>query len=141
LYSDKSPSHGKISYQFFRYVITGMITFILGMAQFKLLHIIIPRIEYHNTYTWIINFFIGTLWLHAIHRRFTFKDASYRSYYSSLFRTYVSYGSTLVLGSFIMMMLCDIGNVHHLLGWALINTIMSFTNFYVLRTFAMVSVE
>lgn len=130
---------GRWSKQFVRYVVTGFVTFLFGLIQFKILYNLIPESEYHNSIVWFFNFILGTVWIHALHRKYTFKDASHRSYLTSLFRTYFSYGSAILIGAVLMLLLCDIGNMHHLLGWGVTNTVMSFFNFYVMRSFAMIS--
>ena len=122
-------------------IIIAFILFILGIGQYNLLYTLIPKMPYHASIIWLLHFLVGTLWVHAIHQRFTFKGAKHVSYLTSLFRTYLGYAGTQMGGSIIMLLLCDLGGLHHLIGWTLTTSVTSVLNFIILRSFAIVARE
>ncbi|MBD3180264.1 MAG: hypothetical protein GF417_12200 [Candidatus Latescibacteria bacterium] len=132
---------GHWSKQFLRYVMAGTVIFFLGMGQYQLLYTILPEIPYHATVAWILNFLLGTLWTHAIHRYYTFRESKRLSYFVSLLRTYIGYAGIQLIGSVMMLILVDIQGVNHLVGWSLTMLLVSLLNFLVMRHFSIVSWE
>lgn len=118
-----------------------MLTFILGMTQFKILYHLIPETPYHSSVVWFLNFALGTFWVHALHRYVTFKGVKHVSYFTSLIRTYISYASVLLFGFLMMLFLCDFGGLHHMIGWGFTNAAMSVFNFQFMRSFSILSWE
>jgi hypothetical protein len=141
LYSRESIRRKNWIRQFLRYNLTGIVTFVFGMIQFKVLYHLIPETRFHSSVIWFLNFALGTLWIHALHRRFTFRDARHISYFTSLMRTYVSYAGIFLFGTAMMFLISDIGGMHHMVSWGVTNSAMSFFNFYFMRSFTIISWE
>ena len=120
-----------------RYMSASCISFALGLLQYNLLYSIVPVRVYRSTTCWVLSFFIGTLWVHALHRWFTFKDMRRRPYFSSLMRTYLGYAGTQTIGAIAMLMCCDIGHWNHTAVWIAVSSVLSLFTFPFLRHFAL----
>jgi hypothetical protein len=122
-------------------MLVGVVIFFLGLGQYHLLYTLIPETVYHAAVIWILNFLVGTLWTHAIHRHFTFKGSRRIAYFLSLLRTYIGYAGIHLLGSVMMLLLVDMGALNHLIGWCITTLVISTLNFVVMRHFSIVSWE
>lgn len=122
-------------------MLVGIVIFFLGMGQYHFLYSIIPKTVYHATVIWILNFLVGTLWTHAIHRFITFRGIKHIAYFLSLLRTYIGYAGIHLLGSAMMLLLVDMGGMNHLIGWCMTTLVISILNFIVMRYFSIVSWE
>jgi hypothetical protein len=127
---------GHWGFQFLRFICSGCIVFILGMCQYNILYTIIPKMPYYASIIWLLNFLVGTVWVHAIHWRFTFTGTKHVSYLTSLFRTYLGYAGTQIGGGIIMLLLCDLGSLHHLVGWGFTTILTSVLNFIIMRSYS-----
>lgn len=116
-----------------------MAIFCLAMAQYHLFYSIIPKTPYHAAVIWMLNYLVGTLWTHAIHRYVTFRGSRHIAYFASLLRTYIGYAGVNVLGSVMMLLIVDRGGVNHLIGWSATTLVISVLNFLVMRYFSIVS--
>lgn len=113
-----------------RYIIAGSWCYGFGAVQYLLLYESIPLSECHASICWIINYLIGTIWAHAIHRHITFKRVIRTiPYLQSLMRSYIGYGSTQVLGAIIIYGVSDLGGLHHFIAWMVTNFFISLINF------------
>jgi putative flippase GtrA len=125
--------------QFTRYVLVGCVIFFLGMAQYRILYALIPASPYQASTTWVAHFLIGTVWTHAVHRHFTFRDSRRLPYFKSLLRTLVGYAAIHACGAAMMLLLCDIRGMHHMLGWVITTLVTALLNFAVMRRFSIVA--
>lgn len=137
----EKPDSDIITHQFLRYLLAGIIIFFVGMGQYECLHSLLPSGRWHAGGVWVVHFFIGTLWTHGIHRWFTFSGIPRLPYFLSIMRTYAAYSGILLIGSAMMFLLCDLGRVYHLTGWAVTTITTSALNFLAMRSFTIVKEE
>lgn len=94
--------------------ITG--TFI-GWLTYELLFFINPLTTLRGTSTWLVEFAVGVVRQHAMHRYFTFSERS--SYWRTLKRAYVYYICCAVLTTIINAILIEKLHLHYRLAWLL----------------------
>jgi putative flippase GtrA len=121
---------------FMRYMMAGIVIFLLGHVQYCLiLHRINEILEWipmQAGTAWALHFLLGTLWTHALHRTFTFRHEPKRPYWSSLARTCGACGVLWVFSTFIMVVICDIYGQKADVGWTITTVSLSIFNFVVM---------
>jgi putative flippase GtrA len=112
-----------------RYALSGSLIFILGHVQYRLLYLFLHGLPMRAGMTWGLHFIIGTFWSHALHRVFTFKNEPQLPYFISILRTFSLYAFVLAISTAMMILLCDIGGLHPLIGWMLSTGLSAICNF------------
>jgi putative flippase GtrA len=100
-----------------RMTIVALSGTLIGWLTYEIIYLINPLEQYRATSTWLIEFTIGVMRQHALHRYFTFKQRS--PYWRTLFRAYVFYISSAVLTSTANLVFIDSIHMHYRLAWAL----------------------
>jgi putative flippase GtrA len=124
-----------------RYVLSGSLVFVLGHIQYRLLYALLQGVPMCAGVTWILHFVIGTVWSHALHRGFTFYNEPQLPYFISLLRTCGLYAFVLLLSTAMMILLCDIGGIHALIGWMLATGISAICNFLIMSCWTICRTE
>lgn len=114
---------------FERYLVAGSAIFVIGFTQYHFFYALTDAGKFHAGTTWAIHFIVGTIWSHAVHRRFTFRDETQHPYFRSLFLTFAVYVVMLAFSTALMILLCDIAGFHHMLGWGLTTVLTGVGNF------------
>jgi hypothetical protein len=87
----------------------------IGWVTYEVLYMINPLQQFRATSTWIVEFALGVLRQHALHRHFTFRAAT--SYWKTLARAYVFYILCAIFGSGLNYALTDIAGWNYRLVW------------------------
>ena len=119
-------------HQLERYALSGSLIFILGHIQYRLLYEFLYGLPMCAGMTWGLHFIIGTFWSHALHRGFTFKNKPQLPYCISILRTFGLYTFMLTISTTMMILLCDIGGLHPLIGWMLGTSLSAICNFLIM---------
>lgn len=119
-------------HQLERYALSGSLIFILGHIQYRLLYSLFQEVPMCAGMAWGLHFIIGTVWSHALHRGFTFYNEPQLTYFISLFRTCGLYSFVLVISTIMMILLCDIGGIHPIIGWMLSTGLSAICNFLIM---------
>jgi putative flippase GtrA len=128
-------------HQLERYVLSGSLAFILGHIQYRCLYTLLQEVPMCAGIAWGLHFIIGTVWSHALHRGFTFRNTPQLPYFISLYRTYGLYVFVLSISTAMMILLCDIGGIHPLIGWTLVTGISAICNFLIMSCWTICRIE
>ena len=112
----------------------GVIGNLIGWVIYYLVYESLTIEIYKPTISWLISSFRSIITT-FLHRRFTFSEFS-SPYLSSLFRTYISYTSLLIL-LLINFSLNEVMNIYHHLAW-LLTLAASIPASFILKKFAFV---
>lgn len=126
--------------QFLRFQLVTPIGFVLGWAQYRLIWWLNPleADAGRAASTWIVEYLIGMLWLHELHRRITFRNSVHQPYLQALGRMYLTYGTTVLIGAGLFELLAGQLGWPPDLGWFTTKVLMAIVNFVALRKFALV---
>jgi putative flippase GtrA len=99
----------------------------IGWATYELLYLMNPLTEFRATSTWLVEFAIGVLRQHALHRYLTFRAKT--PYWKTLARAYVFYILCAIMGAAFNYVLTEMAGCNYRLAWflcALLVALMSF---------------
>ena len=116
-----------------RYLAAGMLIFMLGRLQYRLIRALLEWVPMQAASAWALHFILGTLWTHALHRKFTFARMPQLGYRASLTRTCAAYSILLALSTLSMFLICDMCGWHPVSGWMVTTLGLSLLNFLVMR--------
>lgn len=97
-----------------RMVIVAIAGALIGLLTYNILYWLIP-FQPRATICWSVSFFIGIARQHGLHRAFTFTHPS--PYWESLFRAYIMYSGSAVIGMIVNYILTQIWHVDHMAAW------------------------
>ncbi len=97
-----------------RMVLVAIVGSLIGLATYKLLYWLLP-FQPKATICWALSFFIGIARQHGLHRTFTFTYPT--PYLKSLYRAYIMYSGSALVGIIVNFILTRIFSVHHLIAW------------------------
>ena len=97
-----------------RMSVTAILGVGIGYLTYELIYFLNP-FEPRASISWLIAFIIGIVRQHALHRGLSFNHPT--PYWKSLFRAYVMYSASLMLGSGLNWYLTVQLDMHHRLAW------------------------
>ena len=115
-----------------RLVLTASIGAFLGLIIYELIYQINPM-THRATSSWLLAFVLGVARQHGLHRWLTFQSKS--PYWSSLFRAYLMYSGSLVLGLILNIVLIDVFNINHRIAWLSCLILTAFISLFFLKKF------
>ncbi len=105
---------------------------VLGYFTYEIIYWMNPFVP-KATSSWMLAFLIGVMRQHALHRYYTFRSTS--PYLLSLFRAYLMYSGSLVLGAALNYVLIEILHFHHRIGWIACLLITAAISLFFLKRF------
>ena len=97
-----------------RIVFTALLGLVIGFITYEIVFFLNPITPKAST-SWFISFIIGVARQHCLHRNLTFRHKT--PYWKSLFRAYVMYAGSLIIGSGLNWLLTEILLIHHRIAW------------------------
>jgi putative flippase GtrA len=116
-----------------RYICAGCVIFILGGVQYRAILALLPGGALQPALAWAIHFLIGSVWTHAVHRRYTFRHAARLPYAMSLARTLGVNAAMWATSTLLMGLLCDAGRVDVAVGWLITTGFTAVVNYCSMR--------
>lgn len=118
--------------KFFRFASVGLVTTSICWVLYELLFAWNLSPEFREASSWAISYALTSVLAHALHYRLTFDPE--RSYWPSLWRTMLIYGTSLVLSTITDHWLAQ--QMPHRLAWVLNMGAFGLINFFLLRYYA-----
>jgi hypothetical protein len=103
----------------------------VGWLTFELLYFINPLHHYRSATTWAVEFAIGVLRQHALHRWFTFRTRT--PYWRTLGRAFVFYVCCALLGTSINYILTDRAGWNYRVVWLLCAVFVAMMSYIFLK--------
>jgi len=105
---------------------------LIGWITYEFLYWINPLDLYRATTTWIVEFAIGVVRQHAMHRWFTFRQPV--PYWSTLSRAYVFYLVSALLSAGANFFLTEQLHLHYRIAWVICTLIVACMSLLFLKT-------
>jgi putative flippase GtrA len=98
-----------------RMVLVAIIGVLIGLITYEIVYFFNP-FEPKATSSWFIAFIIGIARQHGLHRSLTFSHKTV--YWKTLFRAYIMYSGSLLIGTGLNWFLTEVMFVNHRIAWA-----------------------
>ena len=120
------------SNKFFRFASVGFLTSAICWLLYEALFAWNPLPEFREAAAWAISYGLTSVLAHYLHYRLTFDPN--RSYWPSLWRTMIIYGSSLIASTFTDHWLAQ--QMPHRVAWIINMGSFGLINFFLLRYYA-----
>ena len=115
-----------------RMVLVAIVGVLIGLITYEIVYFFNP-FEPKATSSWFIAFIIGIARQHGLHRSFTFSHKTV--YWRSLFRAYIMYSGSLLIGTGLNWFLTEVMFVNHRIAWACCLLTTALISFFFLKKY------
>jgi putative flippase GtrA len=122
----------RIPNKFWRFYGVGLFTTVVCWLLYEALYALNISQNFRESASWAISYSLTSVLAHWLHYCFTFDPK--RSYWPSLWRALLIYGSSMVLSTVSDHVLA--GQMHHRLAWVITMGCFGLLNFFLLRYYA-----
>ncbi len=118
-----------------RFGLVGLVGVVVGFGIYEAVYRMAVAIDYRETVAWATSYLIGVSIQHFMHRTMVFKGVT-TSYWGSLGRTYLIYGTGAALAGYLNFVLVDSTAWNHRIIWLATMGFVSLINYVALKVFA-----
>lgn len=118
-----------------RFGLAGLVGVAVGYGIYELVYRVAVTVNHRETIAWATSYLIGVAIQHFMHRTMVFKAVK-TSYWGSLGRTYVIYGTGAAVAGYLNFVLVDFTSWNHRIIWLATTGFVSIINYVALKMFA-----